>query len=54
MAGDFEVVKAGHIELLVTDLDAAKRFYVDTLGLVVTESDGGHLYLRGLEDRHHH
>jgi 3,4-dihydroxyphenylacetate 2,3-dioxygenase len=50
----FEVVKAGHIELLVTDLKEAKRFYVDTLGLIVTEEDNEHLYLRGLEDRHHH
>jgi catechol 2,3-dioxygenase len=54
LAKRFDVVKAGHIELLVTDLEAAKRFYVETLGLIVTESDGGHLYLRGLEDRHHH
>ena len=48
------MVKAGHIELLVTDMAEAERFYVDTLGLVVTESDAGHVYLRGLEDRHHH
>ncbi|HMD78852.1 MAG TPA: 3,4-dihydroxyphenylacetate 2,3-dioxygenase [Nitrososphaerales archaeon] len=50
----FDIVKAGHIELLVTDLAEARRFYVDTLGFVVTESKPGTLYLRGLEDRHHH
>ncbi|MDG6988149.1 MAG: 3,4-dihydroxyphenylacetate 2,3-dioxygenase [Nitrososphaerota archaeon] len=50
----FDIVKAGHIEFLVKDLDAAKRFYVDALGFVVTESDSGHVYLRGLEDRSHH
>lgn len=50
----FDIVKAGHIELLVTDLGASKKFYVDTLGFVVTETDRSHLYLRGLEDRHHH
>lgn len=50
----FDIVKAGHIEYLVTDLEEAKRFYVDTLGFVVTESDEEHLYLRGLEDRQHH
>ena len=49
-----DIVKAGHIELLVRDLRAAKKFYVDTLGLVVTESGGSRLYLRGLEERHHH
>jgi len=47
-------VKAGHIEFLVTDLDRAKRFYVDTLGFVATSQDSEHVYLRGLEDRQHH
>lgn len=50
----FDVVKAGHIELLVTDLGEARKFYVETLGFVVTEADRTHLYLRGLEDRQHH
>jgi catechol 2,3-dioxygenase len=50
----FDIVKAGHIEFLVTDLKEARRFYVDTLGFVVTESDSDHVYLRGLEDRQHH
>jgi len=54
MGQDFDIVKAGHIELLVTDLQEAKRFYADTLGFVVTETDRSHVYLRGLEDRHHH
>ena len=50
----FDVVKAGHIEFLVTDLAEARKFYAETLGFVVTESDRTHVYLRGLEDRHHH
>ncbi|MDE1853528.1 MAG: 3,4-dihydroxyphenylacetate 2,3-dioxygenase [Thaumarchaeota archaeon] len=54
MALGFNIVKAGHIEFLVTDLDRARQFYVDTLGFVVTESDKSHIYLRGLEDRQHH
>ena len=49
-----DIVKAGHIELLVTDLRRAKKFYVDTLGFVVTESAKRRLYLRGLEERYHH
>ncbi|MBI3840940.1 MAG: 3,4-dihydroxyphenylacetate 2,3-dioxygenase [Thaumarchaeota archaeon] len=53
-ARGFEVVRAGHLELLVTDLAASKRFYADILGFVVTEEDSGHVYLRGLEDRQHH
>jgi len=47
-------VRAGHIEYLVTNLKEASRFYIDTLGFVLTDSDSTHLYLRGLEDRHHH
>jgi catechol 2,3-dioxygenase len=50
----FDIVKAGHIEYLVTDLKEARRFYVDALGFVVSGSDRSHLYLRGLEERHHH
>jgi catechol 2,3-dioxygenase len=51
---DDGVVRAGHIEFLVTDLERARRFYVETLGFVVTASDDSHIYLRGLEDRQHH
>ncbi|MDA4125023.1 MAG: 3,4-dihydroxyphenylacetate 2,3-dioxygenase [Thaumarchaeota archaeon] len=54
MEAGFNIVKAGHIEFLVTDLKEATRFYVDTLGFVVTERDASHAYLRGLEDRQHH
>jgi len=50
----FNIVKAGHIEFLVTDLKESKKFFADTLGFVVTEADKNHVYLRGLEDRQHH
>jgi 3,4-dihydroxyphenylacetate 2,3-dioxygenase len=50
----FNIVKAGHIEYFVKDLEKAAKFYVDTLGFVVTESDKAHMYLRGMEDRQHH
>ncbi len=50
----FDVVRAGHIEYLVTNLRRARQFYVDTLGFVVTEADSSHIYLRGIEDRDHH
>ena len=54
MDPDFNIVKAGHIEFLVTDLDMSRRFYADTLGFIVTSQDSEHIYLRGLEDRNHH
>ncbi len=54
MEPKLDVVKAGHIELLVTDLRRAMKFYVDTLGLIVTESTKTRAFLRGLEERYHH
>ncbi|MFS8641389.1 MAG: 3,4-dihydroxyphenylacetate 2,3-dioxygenase, partial [Symbiobacteriaceae bacterium] len=50
----FDIVRAAHAELLVTDLERAREFYVDLLGFVVTEEDAGALYLRGYEERLHH
>jgi catechol 2,3-dioxygenase len=54
MDASFDIVKSGHIEFFVTDLQEAKKFYVETLGFIVTESNRSHAYLRGLEERHHH
>ena len=50
----FDVVRAAHVELLVTDLDRSREFYEGRLGFVVTEASDVALYLRGYEDRHHH
>ena len=46
----FEIVKASHTEFLVTDLNKAYEFYVETLGFYPTYADEKHLYLRGMED----
>ncbi|MGB1289155.1 MAG: 3,4-dihydroxyphenylacetate 2,3-dioxygenase [Aggregatilineales bacterium] len=51
---DFNIIRLSHIELGVTDLAAAKAFYVDTLGLRITEETSDTLYLRCLEERNHH
>lgn len=48
------VIRAAHGELRVTDLERARTFYVDLLGLVETERTADALYLRGLEERTHH
>lgn len=50
----FSIVRTGHVELRVTDLEAARHFYVDLLGFVETERDAQTLYLRGLEEHFHH
>jgi catechol 2,3-dioxygenase len=50
----FNIVRFAHVELVVTDLAAAREFYVDLLGLTVTEETGDALYLRANEERLHH
>jgi catechol 2,3-dioxygenase len=51
---DFDIVRAAHAELVVTDLKRAKSFYVELMGLVLTEETADALYLRGYEERDHH
>ena len=50
----FNITRASHVVLAVRDLDASRKFYVDALGLVVSDEDGDALYLRGLEEACHH
>jgi catechol 2,3-dioxygenase len=50
----FNVVRVAYVESHVTDLAVARTFWVDALGLVVTEETSETLYLRGLEERNHH
>jgi catechol 2,3-dioxygenase len=50
----FDIVRAAHIELVVTDLSRAREFYVDMLGLEPTEEAGDAVYLRAYEERLHH
>ena len=50
----FNVVRLSHVEFIVKDLAASRAFYVDTLGLQVTDEDPSTIYLRALEERGHH
>ncbi len=50
----FNIVRLSHVELMVTDLTASRAFYVDTLGLQVTDEDDQVIYLRAMEERGHH
>ncbi|MEL6451111.1 MAG: 3,4-dihydroxyphenylacetate 2,3-dioxygenase [Pseudomonadota bacterium] len=50
----FNIVRLSHLEYRVTDLAAARAFYVDTLGLQVTHETNDTLYLRAMEERGHH
>jgi catechol 2,3-dioxygenase len=48
------IIRAGHVAFRVTDLGAARAFYVDLLGFVETEADADAIYLRGWEETEHH
>jgi len=50
----FNVVRIAYADLNVTDLVRSKAFWVDALGLVVTDETADALYLRGLEEENHH
>jgi catechol 2,3-dioxygenase len=50
----FNITRASHVELLVTDLDRSLAFYTEVTGLAVTERDDEVAYLRGMEESCHH
>lgn len=50
----FNIIRLSHVEFGVTDLAASRAFYVDTLGLQVTDEDDSAIYLRAMEERGHH
>jgi catechol 2,3-dioxygenase len=50
----FNITRASHVVLRVKDLGASRAFYVDALGLVVSDADADTLYLRGIEEACHH
>ena len=50
----FNIVRLSHVEFGVADLAKSRAFYVDTLGLQVTDETPEAIYLRGLEERGHH
>ena len=50
----FNIVRLSHVEYRVRDLAKSRAFYVDTLGLQVTDEDASTVYLRAMEERGHH
>src|ERR1700719_3636146 len=50
----YNVVRSSHVELGVRDLVRSRAFYVDCLGLLVSDETADALYLRGVEERNHH
>lgn len=49
-----DILRCAYMELVVTDLAASREFYVDVLGLHVTEEDDDAIYLRSTEEFIHH
>ena len=45
-----DIVRAAYAELVVTDLERSRWFWVDLLGFVVTRADTDALYLRGYDE----
>lgn len=50
----FNTIRLSHIDLGVADLSASKAFYVDTLGLQITDETKDQVFLRAMEERGHH
>jgi catechol 2,3-dioxygenase len=49
-----DIVRAAYAELVVTDLEKARWFWVYLLGFVLTEETDDALYLRGYDELTHH
>ncbi|MBX3098521.1 MAG: 3,4-dihydroxyphenylacetate 2,3-dioxygenase [Salinibacterium sp.] len=49
-----DIVRCAYMEFVVTDLKSSRAFYVDVLGLVVTEESDTEIYLRTFEEFIHH
>jgi len=48
---DFNITRAAHAEVRVTDFRKARKFYVDALGMVEIGCDKERIYLGGFEER---
>ncbi|KAB7707050.1 3,4-dihydroxyphenylacetate 2,3-dioxygenase [Bacillus aerolatus] len=51
---DFNIIRIARTVINVKDLDRSRKFYVDALGMIETESKDNCIYLRGLEEHVHH
>ena len=49
-----DILRCAYMEIVVTDLKRSRDFYVDVLGLYVTEEDSRTIYLRTTEEFIHH
>lgn len=50
----FNITRASHTTLTTRDLAKSRDFYVEVIGLAVSDEDRDTVYLRGVEERCHH
>ena len=50
----FNIIRASHAVLDVTDLKLSREFYETTVGLHVEDADDNAVYLRAAEEHQHH
>lgn len=50
----FNILRASHVVLNVTDLAASRKFYEEIVGLHVEHADDDTIYLRAVEEHQHH
>src|ERR1700682_4588701 len=50
----FNITRASHLVFTARDLAASRDFYVEVLGLIVSDENADTIWLRGVEERGHH
>ena len=50
----FNITRASHLVFTARDLAASRDFYVEVMGLIVSDEDADTIWLRGVEERCHH
>lgn len=50
----FNIVRLSHVEYIVSNLAASRKYYADMMGLQITAEDDKAIYLRAMEERGHH
>ncbi len=54
LAPPFNITRASHVVLTVSDIERSKEFYCDVVGLIESDREMTTIYLRGLEESCHH
>ncbi len=50
----FNITRASHLAFTARDLAASRDFYVEVMGLIVSDENADTIWLRGVEERCHH